>query len=85
MVEVDCLEILPKTFLTPPNVELHFRSALVLKLNAQIGKKGQIQKVDISYPTDVTQQYLVYGSMYDSALAPSAKCGKKPNVAHANK
>jgi len=46
------------------------------KLTAQIGKNGNIQKVDISYPTDVTQQYLAYGSMYDSALIPSAKRSK---------
>ncbi len=53
------------------------------KLTAQIGKNGHIQNVDISYPTDVTQQYLAYGSMYDSALTPSAKREKKPNAVHA--
>jgi dipeptidyl-peptidase-3 len=33
-------------------------------------KNGAIQSVSIGYPSDVTQQYLSYASMYDQALAP---------------
>lgn len=43
------------------------------QLTARAGKDGQIQGVDFSYPRDVVQQYLVYGSMYDSGLVPSVK------------
>jgi dipeptidyl-peptidase III len=40
-------------------------------LTTQIGTAGRIQNVEISYPADATQQYLVYSSMYDKTLLPS--------------
>jgi dipeptidyl-peptidase III len=38
------------------------------KLTAQVAADGHLQDVTISYPTDVAQQYLAYGSMYDKSL-----------------
>jgi dipeptidyl-peptidase III len=47
------------------------------KLTARAATDGHLQDVEISYPTDVTQQYLAYGAMYDKSLLPARKQGKK--------
>ena len=52
------------------------------RLTAQTGKDGQIQSVDFSYPRDVIQQYLVYGSMYDGGLVPSVIPESAAKAAH---
>jgi dipeptidyl-peptidase III len=48
-------------------------------LTTQIGTAGRIQNVEISYPADATQQYLVYSSMYDKTLLPSHSRKKGAN------
>jgi len=52
------------------------------KLTARAGKDGQFQGVEFSYPRDVIQQYLVYGSMYDSGLVPSVNRDSAAKAAH---
>jgi dipeptidyl-peptidase III len=47
------------------------------RLSAQTTADGHIQNVEISYPTDVTQQYLGYSSMYDKSLLLPPKPEKK--------
>jgi dipeptidyl-peptidase-3 len=42
-------------------------------LTPQFGNNGKLQKVEISYPAEVAQQYLAYGSMYDKSLMPISK------------
>jgi dipeptidyl-peptidase III len=37
-------------------------------LTARFGKNGEIEKVDISYPTDPTSQYMRYAEIYDPGL-----------------
>ena len=41
------------------------------KLTARFGKAGEVQAVEFSYPEDVAEQYLLYGSMFDSGLLSS--------------
>ena len=38
-------------------------------LTASFDKKGEVEKVEISYPEDPIAQYLHYGAMYDAGLA----------------
>jgi dipeptidyl-peptidase III len=38
------------------------------KLNARVGKNGEIESVQISYPASVVEQFLDYGAMYDQGL-----------------
>ncbi len=38
------------------------------KLTAQMDKAGEVEKVEMSYPTDPVDQYLSYGAMYDTGL-----------------
>ena len=42
-------------------------------LTAKVGKDGKVEAVNISYPSDPTRQYLIYGSMYDKGLKTAAK------------
>jgi dipeptidyl-peptidase-3 len=37
-------------------------------LTARVDAKGEVKKVEISYPEDVVTQYLRYGAMYDAGL-----------------
>ncbi len=37
-------------------------------VTAAFAKNGSVEKVEISYPTDPAEQYLLYGSMYDGSL-----------------
>ena len=36
-------------------------------------RNGKVEAVNISYPSDPTRQYLIYGSMYDKGLKTAAK------------
>jgi dipeptidyl-peptidase III len=38
------------------------------QLTARFDKNGEIEKVELSYPSDPVRQYLRYGSMYDAGL-----------------
>ena len=42
------------------------------ELTAKMGKNGQIDDVEISYPRDAVKQYLHYGSMYDAGLGKTS-------------
>ncbi len=42
-------------------------------LTAKTGKGGKVQAVTVSYPSNPTRQYLIYGSMYDKGLETAAK------------
>jgi len=37
-------------------------------LTAKFDKNGEVEKVEISYPEDPTEQYLHYGAMFDAGL-----------------
>ncbi len=43
------------------------------QLTAAFKKDGSVASVEISYPRDAVNQYLLYGSMYDAALKPKPR------------
>lgn len=43
------------------------------KLTARTGKNGELLGIEFSYPHDVAEQFLTYGSMYDTGLSPNSK------------
>ena len=47
------------------------------KLTARTTAEGDVQDVEMSYPTDAAEQYLAYGSMFDKSLLPAHKPEKK--------
>lgn len=47
------------------------------KLTARTTAEADVQDVEMSYPTDATEQYLAYGSMFDKSLLPTHKPEKK--------
>lgn len=47
------------------------------KLTARTTAEGDVQDVEMGYPTDATEQYLAYGSMFDKSLLPTHKPEKK--------
>ena len=43
------------------------------ELTAQFDSSGEIEKVEMSYPSDPASQYLRYGAMYDKGLMGANK------------
>ena len=49
-------------------------------LTTQTAADGRLRDVEICYPADAIQQYLVYSSMFDKSLSPAA-CAQKKRTA----
>ena len=49
-----------------------YGSGLNANSAAKFGPGDRIENVDMSYPTEPVAEFLVYASMYDRAVAPSA-------------
>jgi dipeptidyl-peptidase-3 len=46
------------------------------RLTAQFDANGQIERVEISYPSDPVSQYMSYAAMYDKGLGSGASAGQ---------